>query len=220
MNLPPPRARILIVDDHPIVREGLTKLIVGEPDFAVCGEAADIRGAMDLLTRLTPDLVILDLTFPVGHGTDLIRHIRADDTRLPILVLSMHDGPLYAEQALRAGANGYITKVEAPKTLVDAIRKVLAGDIYLNEPTASALLRRSLVRNEDRDPHDVLRLSDREREVFALLGRGLGTRQIAGKLGVSIRTIDTHRENIKHKLDLKNASELLQCAIAWTRAGS
>jgi len=216
-----PKSRIMILDDHPIVREGLTKLLEGEPDFVVSGEAEDIPSAIALLSQLIPDLLIMDLTYPTGNGIDLIRYVRKDNTRLPILVLSMHDSFLYAEQALRAGANGYITKVEAPKTLVRAIRKVLAGDIYLNDETASALLKRSLslAKNAARDEHDVLRLSDREREVFALLGRGLGTRQIAEKLAVSIRTIDTHRENIKHKLNLKNASQLLQCAIEWTKAG-
>jgi DNA-binding NarL/FixJ family response regulator len=195
----------------------LAKLIEGEPDFVVSGSAEDIPSALALLDRLRPDLVILDLSFPKGNGIDLIRHVRKDDAHLPILVLSMHDGFLHAEQALRAGANGYITKVEAPKTLILAIRKVLAGDIYVNDKTASALLKRSLFKPAEPGGQDVLRLSDREREIFALLGRGLGSRQIAERLSVSIRTIDTHRENIKHKLHLKNASELLQCAIEWAR---
>ena len=211
------RVKVLIVDDHPIVREGLTKLIEGEEDFAVCGAAEDINSAIELLERLVPDLVIMDLTFPAGNGIDLIKHIRKNSTRMPILVLSMHDSLFQVERALRAGANGYVTKVEAPKTLIQAIRGVLAGDIYVNEKTASALLKRSVGKTGERGGHDIPSLSDREREVFGLLGKGLGTRQIADKLFVSIRTVDTHRENIKHKLNLKNASELLQCAIEWAK---
>jgi DNA-binding NarL/FixJ family response regulator len=209
--------KVMIVDDHPIVREGLTKLIEGEDDFSVCASAEDINSAMNLLERLVPDLLILDLTFPVGNGIDLIKHIRKDNARMAILVLSMHDSLFQVEQALRAGANGYVTKVEAPKTLIQAIRGVLAGNIYVNEKAAAALLKRSVGKTRERGGDDVFSLSDREREVFGLLGKGLGTRQIAEKLFVSIRTVDTHRENIKHKLNLKNASELLQCAIEWNK---
>lgn len=209
--------KFLIVDDHPIVREGIAKLLERENDFTVSGEAEDVNGAIAAMNKVVPDMLIVDITLSSSNGIDLIKYVRKDHARLPILVLSMHDSFFYAEQALRAGANGFITKAEAPKVLIQAIRKVLAGDIYVNELTAAALLKRSVAKKREKSDQDILLLSTREREIFLLLGKGMGTRQIAEKLCVSIRTIDTHRENIKHKLNLKNASELLQCAIEWTK---
>lgn len=204
--------RVLIVDDHPIVREGLARMLDREKDLIVCGDAEDINSALTSMDKLHPDMLIVDVTLATGSGIDLVKCVRRSHPRMPILVLSMHDGIYYAEQALRAGANGYITKMEAPKTLITAIRKVIAGDIYLSEKTATALIKRSITGTINKT-EDFFCLSDREREVFRLLGSGLGTRQIAEQLGVSIRTIDTYREKIKHKLNLKNASELLQHAI-------
>ncbi len=209
--------KFLIVDDHPIVREGIAKLLERENDFTVCGEAEDVNGAIAVMSKVVPDMLIVDITLSSSNGIDLIKYVRKDYAHLPILVLSMHDSFFYAEQALRAGANGFITKAEAPKVLIQAIRKVLAGDIYVNDITAAALLKRAVSKRREKSDQDILSLSDREREIFFLLGKGMGTRQIAEKLCVSIRTIDTHRENIKHKLNLKNASELLQCAIEWTK---
>jgi DNA-binding NarL/FixJ family response regulator len=209
--------RILIVDDHPIVREGLARMLDREKDLIVCGDAEDINTALTALDKLHPDMLIVDVTLAAGSGIDLVKCVRRSHPRMPILVLSMHDGIYYAEQALRAGANGYITKMEAPKTLVTAIRKVLSSDIYLSEKTAAAIIKRSVSGTTTKSEQDFLCLSDREREVFRLLGSGMGTRQIAEQLGVSIRTIDTYREKIKHKLNLKNASELLQHAIQWAK---
>lgn len=209
--------RVLIVDDHPIVRAGLAKMLDREKDLLVCGEAEDINSALTAIKKLNPTMLIVDITLASGSGIDLIKCVRKSHSRLPILVLSMHDGIYYAEQALRAGANGYITKMEAPKALLTAIRKVLEGNIYLNEKTATMLIKRSLPGSARSSEHDFLSLSDREREVFRLLGNGLGTRQISVQLGVSIRTIDTYREKIKHKLNLNNASELLQHAIMWVK---
>lgn len=209
--------RILIVDDHPIIREGLTMMLGREKNLIICGEAEDINTALNAMKKLNPDMLIVDVTLASGSGIDLIKCVRKTHPRLPVLVLSMHDGIYYAEQALRAGANGYVTKMEAPKTLVTAIRKVISGDIYLSEKTATMIIKRSLTGTIGKDEQDFLCLSDREREVFRLLGSGMGTRQIAGQLGVSIRTIDTYREKIKHKLNLRNASELLQHAIQWAK---
>ncbi|WP_205743265.1 response regulator transcription factor [Geobacter sp. FeAm09] len=218
MLLPPSgEVRILIVDDHPIVREGLARMLDREKDLVVCGDAEDINTALTAMGRLHPDMLIVDVTLAAGSGIDLVKCVRRSHPRMPVLVLSMHDGMYYAEQALRAGANGYITKMEAPKTLVTAIRKVLSGDIYLSEKTAAAIIKRSVSGTTSKDEQDFLCLSDREREVFRLLGSGMGTRHIAERLGVSIRTIDTYREKIKHKLNLRNASELLQHAIQWAK---
>lgn len=211
------KIRIFIVDDHPIVREGLSMLLDRENDMVVCGEAEDINTALTGMKEENPDMLIVDVTLASGSGIDLIKCVRKSHPRMPVLVLSMHAEIYYAEQALRAGANGYITKMEAPKTLVTAIRKVLAGDIYLSEKTASMLIKRSMSGTLGKSEQDYFCLSDREREVFRLLGSGLGTRQIAEQLCVSIRTIDTYREKIKHKLNLLNASELLQHAIQWAK---
>ena len=210
-----PRARLLLVDDHPILREGLARLINLEKDLEVVGQAEDHSGALALLRESQPDLLIADLTLASGNGLDLIREVRRHHARLPILVFSMHDDAYHAEQALRAGANGYVTKYEAPETLLKAIRMVLRGELYVHESMVGAILRRAVAKTDPDEEGDGLCLSGREREVFRMLGKGMGTRMIAEQMGVSIRTVDTHRENIKHKLNLKNASELLQLAIQW-----
>ena len=208
-------SRILLVDDHPILREGLVRLINQEKDLIVAGEAEDQTGALSALRTTHLELVITDLTLASGNGIDLIHQCRKLHPRLPILVFSMHDDAFHAEEALRAGASGYVTKYEAPGTLLKAIRMVLSGELYVHESMMGALLRRAVAKTGSQEEGDSLGLSLREREVFRMLGKGMGSRQIAEQLGVSIRTVDTHRENIKHKLHLKNASELLQMAIQW-----
>lgn len=207
--------RILLVDDHPILREGLAKLLDQEPDLEVAAQCVDAPAALSALRGVHPDLVITDLSLPTGSGLDLIQQIRKLHPRLPILVFTMHDDAYHSEQALRAGANGYVTKYEAPEILLKALREVLRGEIYVPESMTRALLRRALAKPSSEESGDELCLSTREREVFRMLGKGMGSRMIAEQLGVSIRTVDTHRENIKHKLHLKNASELLQMAIQW-----
>ncbi|MBP1625824.1 MAG: nreC 2 [Holophagaceae bacterium] len=214
-NAETPRARLLLVDDHPILREGLARLINQEKDLEVVGQAEDHAGALAALRESGPDLMIVDLTLASGNGLDLIREVRKHRARLPILVFSMHDDAYHAEQALRVGANGYVTKYEAPETLLKAIRLVLKGELYVHESMVGAILRRAVAKTDPEEEGDGLGLSSREREVFRMLGKGMGTRMIAEQMGVSVRTVDTHRENIKHKLNLKNASELLQLAIQW-----
>jgi DNA-binding NarL/FixJ family response regulator len=208
------RARILIVDDHPIVRRGLTQLIGSEPDLEVCAEAADAPDAMQKVAETHPDLVIVDISLQSGNGIELIKQIKAYDARVKMLVSSMHEESLYAERSLRAGAMGYVNKEAAPESLIEAIRQVLKGGVYLSGGMTARLLRR-VVTGEDVQRYSVENLSDRELEVFELIGAGLATRQIAAKLHLSIKTIETHRENIKAKLALANSSELARRAVQW-----
>lgn len=210
---------VLIVDDHPIVRKGLAQLISHEPDMNVCGDAEDVEQALAQVARLHPDIVIVDLTLKKLSGLDLIRQLQNLQPDLATLVLSMHDESLYAERALRAGARGYIMKQEGTDKLVTAIRTVLAGDIYVSERMAARMLGKLVGGRSSEAPGSVMdRLSDRELEVFELLGRGLSTRQVAERLNVSVKTIESHREHIKQKLQLRNANELIQHATQWVTA--
>ena len=206
--------RILIVDDHPIVRRGLRELVADEPDLEVCGEAEDVAQALSQVAETRPDLVIVDLTLKNGHGLDLVQEIKARHGQVKMLVSSMHDESLFAERALRAGAAGYISKQEPPERMIDAMRRVLQGEIYLSSRMSTRLLHR-LTTGEAIDEDPVESLSDRELEVFEMIGQGLGTKQIAGKLDLSHKTIETHREKIKSKLNLKNSSELSRHATQW-----
>jgi DNA-binding NarL/FixJ family response regulator len=203
------------VDDHPIVRERLAELISQEADLAVCGEAEDAREALAAVKALSPDIAIVDITLKDTYGIELIKQLKELYPRLPVLVLSMHDESLYGERALRAGAKGYLTKQEATKKVIDAIRRVLAGEIYVSEKLSATLLRKVAgVKSEGGGtPVDVL--TDRELEVFQLLGQGLSVRQIAENLFVSAKTVEAHREHIKQKLKLKTSSELLRYAIEY-----
>jgi DNA-binding NarL/FixJ family response regulator len=209
------RARILIVDDHPIVRLGIRQMLAVERDLEVCGEAETADAARQLLNSAHPDLVIVDLSLAGGTGLDLIRFMRESLPTLPVLVLSMHDEALFAERVLRAGARGYIMKREAITGLVGAIRQVLAGRIYVSEGMAQAVLERL---GHEAAPADspLASLTDRELEVFDLIGRGQSTGAIAEQLGVSIKTIETYRSNIKTKLNLKDAADLIRFAATWT----
>lgn len=205
--------RILIVDDHPIVRQGLHLLLESEPDFVVSGAAEDARTALRMACESAPDLAIVDLTLPGMGGFELIKALRAMHPDLRILVLSMHDDTYYAERALRAGASGYVSKLDAPDTLVRAIRRVLDGHRHLSEKAASAVLASlgSTPHAAARSP--IERLSDRELEVFRLIGDGLGTRQVAEALHLSVKTVESHRARIKDKLGLKSGIELAQWAV-------
>jgi DNA-binding NarL/FixJ family response regulator len=206
---------IYIVDDHPIVRKGLADLIEQEPSLAVVGEAASADEAIREIPRTPPDLVILDMSLHGTSGLDLLGHLRARVPGIRVLVLSMHDETLYAERAIRAGARGYVMKHEATGSILAAIRKVLAGDIYLSEEMTSRALERALVGGslEPCSPLDIL--SDRELQVFELIGQGNATTQIARKLHLSVKTVETYRAKIKQKLGLSNGIDLVRHAVQW-----
>jgi len=207
--------KIFIVDDHPIVRKGLSQLINQESDMVVCGEAENAQNALELLKKIRPDLAIVDISLQGIDGIELIKKIRVRDTNLPILVVSMHDESLFAERALRVGAKGYIMKQEAIEKMMEAIRRVIRGELYVSERVSATIVKKFIDGKAEntRSPMEVL--SNREFEVFQLIGQGFVTRQIARELNVSIKTVESYRANIKEKLDLKNATELLRHAVHW-----
>ena len=207
--------KILLVDDHPLVREWLTNLLNQQPDFRVCGETGHAPQALQLIASASPDIVIVDLMLASGSGLELIKNLKLSHPRVAVLVLSMHDELLYAERALRAGAGGYIMKSEATQKVIQAIRTVLEGKIYVS-PGVAALFTQKLVRGRTDDPTlAVEQLSDRELEVFQLLGRGYSTRQISEHLHVGFKTVQSYYARIKEKLNLANISELMREAIRW-----
>lgn len=210
------KARILVVDDHAVVREGLSRLINREADMVVCGEAQDGPSALKSINTSKPDLAIVDISLSSSSGLDVTKAIKASQPEIIVLVLSMHEELLFAERALRAGASGYIMKVEAPKTLIEAIRRVLGGKIYLSEKMTDYFLNQVAhfpAAGKDSPIHN---LTDREFEVFMLIGKGVGTRQIADQIHLSVKTIEAYKENLKKKLNLKTAAELVQYAIEWS----
>jgi DNA-binding NarL/FixJ family response regulator len=209
------RTRIVIVDDHPIVRLGIRQMLAAERDFEVCGEAESADAAKRLITHAAPDLAIVDLSLAEGTGLDLIRWLRGAAPALPVLVLSMHDEALFAERVLRAGARGYIMKREAITGLVGAVRQLLSGRIYVSDGMAQAVLER-LGHDGAASDNALANLTDRELEVFDLIGRGLATSAIAEQMAVSVKTIETYRSNIKTKLNLKDATDLVRFAATWT----
>lgn len=207
-------ARVVVVDDHPIVRRGLIELINDNEDLEVCGEAADVGTALDVLTELKPDLALIDLSLGDGHGLELIKSIRAAELTCKMLVVSMMDEALYADRVLRAGASGYLRKEQATDNIVTAIRQVLDNKIYLS-PSATARVLNQVATADAPAKSPVETLSDRELEVFELLGDGITSREIAARLHLSVKTVETYREKIKAKLNLKNGSELTRHAIHW-----
>jgi len=207
--------RVMLVDDHPIVRQGLAQLIVQEPGFTVCGEASDVPGAVQMARETSPDVVVADLSLREGSGIDLIKTLCAQAPQVPVLVLTMHEESFYAERALRAGARGYLTKQEASEKILTAIRHVLRGDIYVSDRLSPKLLKRLIAGTPDDDEPLVSKLSDRELQVFLLIGEGRGTQEIADQLHLSVKTIETYRAHLKEKLGLKDARELVQYAIRW-----
>ena len=213
----PMKTKILLVDDHPLVREWLTNLINEEPDFEVCGQAGDAREALDLMGKLSPRIAVVDISLDGGSGLELIKDIKAQHPKIDALVLSMHDEALYAERAMRAGAAGYIMKREATSKVLDALRAVLAGGLYFSN-AVNALLAQKLVQGAAGKPTPIEILSDRELEVFRLLGQGRGTRQIASDLHLSISTVETYRTHIKEKLRLNRAPELVRHAVEWVHS--
>jgi DNA-binding NarL/FixJ family response regulator len=210
------KSRVLVVDDHPIVRQGLALMINREPDLVVCGEAEETQAALAAIEALKPDVLVVDISLPGPDGIDLVKAIRTRDTNVPVLVLSMHDESIYAERALRAGANGYIMKQEATERVLIAIRRILKGDVYLSNSAASRVVNHYVRRSAAASPSPVSVLSDRELEVFRLIGQGHGTRAIADTLHLSVKTVETYQTHIKDKLSLRNARELVQHAIEWT----
>jgi DNA-binding NarL/FixJ family response regulator len=212
------KSRVFLVDDHAMFREGLRQLIDREPDLMVCGDAAAAHEAMQGITESQPDLVIVDISLAGASGIDLIKALKSQYEDLLVLVVSMHDESLYAERALRAGAMGYVMKQEPAKTVKTAIRKVLAGDMHLSEKLASSLVSRFMHGAPDQPATPIETLSDRELEVFRMLGQGKGTRQIAADLGVSVATINSFRNRIKEKLDLKTSTEVMLHAIQWVQS--
>ena len=215
---PVPKRMIFIVDDHPIVRQGLALLINREPDLAVCGDAEEAGSALDRIEELRPDLVVLDISLNGPDGLDLLKTIRARDPNLPVLILSMMDEVLYAERGLRAGANGYIMKQQATEQVLVAIRRILGGEIYVSERMSNKMLHLFVGGSPAHQSSPVADLTDRELEVFRLIGEGHGTRQIADELHLSIKTVESYQAHIKEKLLLKNGRELVQRAIQWNVA--
>ena len=213
----PAKKSIFIVDDHPIVRQGLALLINREADLAVCGDAEEANSALRRIEELKPDLIVLDISLNGPDGLDLLKNIRVRDSNLPVLVLSMLDEMLYAERSLSAGANGYIMKQEATERVLVAIRRILAGEIYVSDRMSSRMLHR-FVGGTQAERSPMAGLTDRELEVFRLIGEGHGTRQIAEELCISVKTVESYQAHIKDKLSLKNGRELVQRAIQWTIA--
>jgi DNA-binding NarL/FixJ family response regulator len=210
------KKKVLVVDDHPIVRERIAELINQEPDLTVCGEAEDAAQALRAAAEQRPDVVITDISLKDSYGIELVKQLKALHPDLPALVLSMHEESMYGERALRAGASGYLTKQEASKKVVDAVRRVLRGGIYVSDKLAAALVRKVAGGNNEKGGDLVDALTDREREVFQLLGEGLTVREVSERLSITPKTVEAHREHIKQKLNFKTSSELLRFAIQYT----
>lgn len=210
---------VLIVDDHPIVRQGLAQLINQEKDLEVCGQAEDAHEAMQAIRQLNPDMVIVDISLKDTSGMELIKDLKIQHPDLPVLTLSMHDEAVYGERALRAGARGYVMKQEATGKVVTAIRRVLAGEVYVSEGMAAKMVSKLVGGGARTASSPADSLSDRELEVFRMIGEGFGTREMAEKLHLSIKTVETYRAHIKDKLGLQDANELLRTAIQWVNAG-
>ena len=206
------RKNIVIVDDHPTTREGLRGVINREPDLLVCGEAANARQAMDAVQKLAPDLVLVDVTMPGKSGLELVKDLRALHPQTRILVVSMHEESLYAERMLRAGAGGYINKQQPPEELVKAIRQVLDNHVYLSQESSQRLLQRFSGKPQtNRSPLEIL--TDREFEIFQLIGEGKTTKEMAGQLHLSPKTVAVHYANIRQKLNLKSTAQLIRFAV-------
>ena len=211
------KTRILIVDDHAVVRQGLTTLISQEPDLAVCGEAENVHQAMCAIRALQPDIAVVDLSLGGQDGIELIKDVIKQYGKIRILVLSMHRESLYGERALRAGASGYIMKQEAAEMIIVAIRQILKGEIYLSEQMVSHTVHKFIDNGYELGIDPVESLTDRELEVFRLIGRGHETRQIADELHLSPKTVETYRAHLKEKLLLTTATELAQYAFKWIK---
>lgn len=214
------KAAILLVDDHAVVRFGISQLINRQVDMMVCGEEEDASKALDAIAVLKPDLVIADISLKESSGLELMRNIQAQYPGLPVLVVSVHDESIYAELAFRAGAAGYLMKEEALEKILTAARRVLSGAVYVSEALGAKMLQQQVRGQAGANVSPVKTLSDRELEVLQLIGQWKGTRQIAAELHLSVKTIEYYREQIKRKLNLKNAAELTQFATSWVERGT
>jgi DNA-binding NarL/FixJ family response regulator len=211
----PAKTKVYLVDDHALIRRGLTTLIESEPDMVVCGEAADAPTALREVSRLVPDVVIVDISLRDSSGLELIKDIRAMNPSVQMLALSMHDESVYALRALKAGARGYVMKQDVVTKVVDGLRRVRGGQLFVSDEIANQMLSRIAGGDSPGDGIGIACLSDRELEIVTLIGRGLLTREIAAQLHVSIKTIETHRAHIKEKLSLRNATHLVQFCVRW-----
>jgi len=215
MNQEPKSFCILVVDDHPIVRRGFAQLINHEPDMTVCGEAEDLAEAAAVLEAMQPDLVIVDIMLKNANGLELLKRLPSLAPKTAALVVSMHDEQIYAERALRAGARGYVTKQEADEVIVTAIRRVLDGGIYVSERINERILMSFASNQPSAEMSPLEQLTDRELEVFELIGQGVTTRQIAERLNISVKTVETYRARIKEKMHLASGAELVQTSVEW-----
>ena len=214
MNKRNPR-RILIVDDHPIVRQGLRRLMENEEDLIVCGEVETARDARTAIKELSPDAVIVDISLKQGDGIELVRDVRAHYATLPMLVLSMHDEAIYAERMLSAGANGYIMKQAASEQFLVSLRRVLDGGIYVSEAVGSNMIQKFASGGAYISANPIDRLSNRELQILHMIGKGMSTRETANSLNLSIKTVESHRQRIKRKLNLNTGAQLVQYAVNW-----
>lgn len=217
----PARKRILVVDDHPVLRKGVAALVASSPDLELCGDASTAAEALCAVERCCPDAVIVDISIPGMGGVELLHQLRALHPHLPLLVYSIHDERVYAERALRAGAQGYVMKHEPPERVLEGLRAVLRGEIFVSEALQKTLLAAFLAPGRNSvERQGIDRLSDRELQVFEAIGRGHTTLQIARELHLSVKTIETYRSNIKHKLGLENGHQLIHAAVRWMESGA
>jgi len=216
----PKRAKVLIVDDHPTMREGLIRVIERESDLQICGETGSAREALEIVQKCKPDIVLLDLSLGKENGIEVIKDLRIRHPLLVVLVHSMHEDSVYAGRALRAGARGYVTKSEPPGNILKAIREVLEGEIYLNPALTKEVLHTLVADDHQKGASPFGVLSDREFEVFEMMGKGFVTKEIAATLHLSQKTVQAHRDHIREKMGFKDAASLLRFAIRWTEAQS
>jgi DNA-binding NarL/FixJ family response regulator len=207
--------RVLIVDDHPIVRQGLRRVMENEDDLMVCGEAESVRDARAAVRELNPDVIVADVSLKQGDGIELVRDVRAHHPHLPILVLSMHDETIYAERMLAAGANGYIMKQAASEQFLVAIRRVIDGGIYVSESIGNKMIQKFAAGGAYLSANPIDRLSNRELQILHMIGKGMSTRETAESLNLSIKTVESHRQRIKRKLNLSTGTQLVQYAVNW-----
>lgn len=208
--------RIYIVDDHPLVRQGLSQVINNEADMEICGEAEDSPQAMKGVGPANPDVIIVDISLRGNNGLELIKNLKAIHENIRILVFSMHDESIYAQRALRAGAKAFVMKKESPAKVVEAIRRIITGEIYVSPSVADQVLHQIVNGpNNATSTSPIDRLTDRELEVVQLIGRGLSSREVAESLNLSVKTIESHRAHVKEKLNLRNATELVQFSVQW-----
>jgi DNA-binding NarL/FixJ family response regulator len=204
----------LIVDDHPIVRQGLRRVLEGEDDLSVCGETETARAARAAIRELRPDGVVIDISLKQGDGIELVRDVRAHHSELPILVLSMHDETIYAERMLSAGANGYIMKHAASEQFLESLRRVLDGRVYVSESVSNNILQK-MAAGANYVSNPIERLSNRELQILHMIGKGMSTKEAAHALNLSIKTVESHRQRIKRKLNLATGTQLVQYAVNW-----